>query len=296
MSVPAHMFFGAIWGYALGMRLVDRRVRVLWFPRSARGHGLFDALPIDRRHRQLAVALNMGLASVFVMMVRRALRRGSSWTKRRSRFASMSAALYRPGQASSGSRRSCCTCWPSASSCSAPSTNSRAIAPNSPFVVASSLDARSPSPLPRYGVSAIHAARRGHRHVRRHLRRGRTPVEPHSRLRREAAITSRLDCEVDPSASPRLERTGRGARARSPRSSARTASSASRRWRCDVRRRTSPRAFTTYVLTLPRSARACRRVAADDLDELDVELERTPSAGSCRRCPSRRGDPFPTGW
>ncbi len=45
MSVPAHMFFGAIWGYALGARLVDRKSRVLLcLGLAAAAHGLFDAL------------------------------------------------------------------------------------------------------------------------------------------------------------------------------------------------------------------------------------------------------------
>ena len=45
MSVPAHMFFGAIWGYALGARLVEKRLTRLALPRSPpRRHGAFDAL------------------------------------------------------------------------------------------------------------------------------------------------------------------------------------------------------------------------------------------------------------
>lgn len=77
MSIPAHMFFGAIWGYALGMRLVDRQVRVLWFfLLAALAHGLFDAFLMTDGTGGLAIALNMGLASVFIMMVRRTLRHG----------------------------------------------------------------------------------------------------------------------------------------------------------------------------------------------------------------------------
>ncbi len=77
MSIPAHMFFGAIWGYALGARLVDPRRRLsLWFLLAAAMHGLFDALLSIDGAATLAVALNVSLASVFVALVRRALRHG----------------------------------------------------------------------------------------------------------------------------------------------------------------------------------------------------------------------------
>jgi RsiW-degrading membrane proteinase PrsW (M82 family) len=77
MSVPAHMFFGAIWGYALGARLVERRPRVLLFlALAAAAHGLFDALLSTDGGAILAVFLNVVLASVFVTVVRRSLRHG----------------------------------------------------------------------------------------------------------------------------------------------------------------------------------------------------------------------------
>lgn len=77
LSIPAHMFFGAIWGYALGARLVDPKRRlVLWLAASAALHGLFDALLSMDGGATLAVLLNMVLASVFVVLVRRALRHG----------------------------------------------------------------------------------------------------------------------------------------------------------------------------------------------------------------------------
>jgi RsiW-degrading membrane proteinase PrsW (M82 family) len=77
MSVPAHMFFGAIWGYALGARLVEPRSRVLFFLLlAAAGHGLFDALLSTDGGGMLAVVLNVVLASVFVSVVRRSLRHG----------------------------------------------------------------------------------------------------------------------------------------------------------------------------------------------------------------------------
>ncbi len=77
MSVPAHMFFGAIWGYALGARLVDKRPRVLLFlALAALAHGLFDALLSTDGGGLLAVILNIVLASVFITLVRRSLRHG----------------------------------------------------------------------------------------------------------------------------------------------------------------------------------------------------------------------------
>jgi RsiW-degrading membrane proteinase PrsW (M82 family) len=77
MSVPAHMFFGALWGYALGARLVERRSRVaLFVGLAALGHGLFDAFLSTDGAGLLAVLLNVGLASAFIVLVRRALRHG----------------------------------------------------------------------------------------------------------------------------------------------------------------------------------------------------------------------------
>jgi protease PrsW len=77
MSVPAHMFFGALWGYALGARLVDRRTRTwAWLLAAAACHGLFDALLSTEGTGLLAVILNVSLASAFVVLVRRALRHG----------------------------------------------------------------------------------------------------------------------------------------------------------------------------------------------------------------------------
>ena len=77
MSVPAHMFFGAIWGYALGARLVEKKSRVLLFLLVAAAcHGLFDALLSMDGGGLFAVVLNVVLASVFVVVVRRSLRHG----------------------------------------------------------------------------------------------------------------------------------------------------------------------------------------------------------------------------
>jgi RsiW-degrading membrane proteinase PrsW (M82 family) len=77
MSVPAHMFFGALWGYALGSKLVNPKTRTwAWLLLAASCHGLFDALLSTEGAGMLAVLLNVGLASVFVILVRRALRHG----------------------------------------------------------------------------------------------------------------------------------------------------------------------------------------------------------------------------
>lgn len=77
MSVPAHMFFGALWGYALGAKLVDGKTRAwAWLLLAAACHGLFDALLSTEGAEMLAVMLEVGLASVFVVLVRRALRHG----------------------------------------------------------------------------------------------------------------------------------------------------------------------------------------------------------------------------
>lgn len=77
MSVPAHMFFGAIWGYALGAKLVDPKMRTWpWLLGAAAIHGLYDALLATEGAGLLAVMLNVGLASLFVVLVRSALRHG----------------------------------------------------------------------------------------------------------------------------------------------------------------------------------------------------------------------------
>ncbi len=77
MSVPAHMFFGALWGYALGAKLVNPKTRTsAWLLLAASCHGLFDALLSTEGAGLLAVILNVGLASAFVVLVRRALRHG----------------------------------------------------------------------------------------------------------------------------------------------------------------------------------------------------------------------------
>jgi RsiW-degrading membrane proteinase PrsW (M82 family) len=77
-SIPAHLFFGAIWGYALGRKLVSRRTSILLFLAwAALMHGAFDTLlSIDGLH-VLALVLNLVLASLFVWLLRRSLRHGA---------------------------------------------------------------------------------------------------------------------------------------------------------------------------------------------------------------------------
>jgi RsiW-degrading membrane proteinase PrsW (M82 family) len=71
------MFFGALWGYALGTKLVHRNMRTWpWLLLAALCHGLFDALLSTEGAGTLAVLLNLVLASTFIVLVRRALRHG----------------------------------------------------------------------------------------------------------------------------------------------------------------------------------------------------------------------------
>ena len=78
VTVPAHMFFGAIWGYALGRKLVSKKTSVIGlFLLAALAHGAFDAF-LSTDGMQFAAALLMvGLASGFVVMLRSALRHGA---------------------------------------------------------------------------------------------------------------------------------------------------------------------------------------------------------------------------
>lgn len=76
MSIPIHMFTGALWGYALGARLVAPSRTVRWFLVAAAAHGLFDALLSTEGMAGVAIALEVALASAFVVLVRRALRHG----------------------------------------------------------------------------------------------------------------------------------------------------------------------------------------------------------------------------
>jgi RsiW-degrading membrane proteinase PrsW (M82 family) len=78
VSVPAHLFFGAIWGYALGQKLVSRRTNVpLFFGLAALAHGTFDALLSTDGAALYAGLLVVGLAIAFTLALRRALRHGA---------------------------------------------------------------------------------------------------------------------------------------------------------------------------------------------------------------------------
>jgi RsiW-degrading membrane proteinase PrsW (M82 family) len=77
-TVPAHMFFGAIWGYGMGRTLVSRKARVLPFlVLAAVAHGTFDALLSTDGVQLFATLLVLGLAVGFVVMLRKSLRYGA---------------------------------------------------------------------------------------------------------------------------------------------------------------------------------------------------------------------------
>ena len=77
VTLPAHLFFGAVWGYALGQKLVRPRTSLLAFlVLAAVAHGAFDTfLSIDGL-APLAFVLNLGMATAFVFAIRRSLRHG----------------------------------------------------------------------------------------------------------------------------------------------------------------------------------------------------------------------------
>jgi protease PrsW len=84
-TVPAHLFFGAIWGYAMGQKLVSRRARVWpWLLLAALVHGTFDAVVSTDGLQLVATLIVLGLAVSFVAMLRSALRHGA--VRVRSRF------------------------------------------------------------------------------------------------------------------------------------------------------------------------------------------------------------------
>jgi RsiW-degrading membrane proteinase PrsW (M82 family) len=77
-TVPAHMFFGAIWGWAMGRRLVSRNVSVWpWLLVAMLAHGTFDALLSTDGAQPLATGLTLVLAIAFILMLRSALRHGA---------------------------------------------------------------------------------------------------------------------------------------------------------------------------------------------------------------------------
>jgi RsiW-degrading membrane proteinase PrsW (M82 family) len=77
VTVPAHMFFAAIWGYALGQALVSRKSRMPEaFALAALAHGAFDALLSTDGAQLVATGLVLVLAASFVGLLRQALRHG----------------------------------------------------------------------------------------------------------------------------------------------------------------------------------------------------------------------------
>ena len=78
MTVPAHMFFGAIWGYGMGRALVSRRTRVVaYLAAAAVAHGTFDAVLSTDGMQLVATVLVLVLGFAFIEMLRRALRHGA---------------------------------------------------------------------------------------------------------------------------------------------------------------------------------------------------------------------------
>ncbi len=76
-SVPVHMFFGAIWGYALGRKLISKKTSVLLYLLwAAAMHGGFDASLSVRGFFPFALALQVLLALLFVHFLRKSLRYG----------------------------------------------------------------------------------------------------------------------------------------------------------------------------------------------------------------------------
>jgi RsiW-degrading membrane proteinase PrsW (M82 family) len=77
-TVPAHMFFSAIWGWAMGRTLVSRRARVLpWLALASLAHGTFDAVLSTDGLQLVATGLVIVLGVAFVVMLQRALRYGA---------------------------------------------------------------------------------------------------------------------------------------------------------------------------------------------------------------------------
>ncbi len=77
-TVPAHMFFGALWGYGMGRTLVSRRARIApWLALAALAHGVFDALLSTDGMQIFATLLVLGLAVAFIAVLRSALRHGA---------------------------------------------------------------------------------------------------------------------------------------------------------------------------------------------------------------------------
>ncbi len=100
LSVPAHMFFGAIWGYALGRKLVRKKTSLFaWFMLAALAHGLFDTLLSIDGVQLIAIVLDVGLGLVFIQLLRRSLRFGTVAQEHGDVPASSARATFRMGSA-----------------------------------------------------------------------------------------------------------------------------------------------------------------------------------------------------
>jgi RsiW-degrading membrane proteinase PrsW (M82 family) len=77
LTVPAHMFFGVLWGSGLGRRLVAQRAHVgPLLLASMLAHMAFDALVMRDEHPAWLLLLMLALTTAFIFLVRQALRRG----------------------------------------------------------------------------------------------------------------------------------------------------------------------------------------------------------------------------
>ncbi len=84
MTVPAHMFFGGLWGYGMGRQLVSKRTSVFaFFALASVTHGVFDATLATEGTELVAALLVVALGLAFVALLRRTLRYGP--VPRRSR-------------------------------------------------------------------------------------------------------------------------------------------------------------------------------------------------------------------
>ena len=78
IAVPAHMFFSAIWGFAMGRALISRRLRLAPFVAAAAlAHGTFDALVSIESTQVVATWMMLPLGLAFFTFLRLALRHGA---------------------------------------------------------------------------------------------------------------------------------------------------------------------------------------------------------------------------
>jgi RsiW-degrading membrane proteinase PrsW (M82 family) len=98
-SFIGHAFYGVLWGYALGRRLVaGRRGRVVpWFLLAVLLHALWDTL-CDFGLSTALLAMFIALTTTFVVLIRRALRWGAIDQVRGDAPASSQRVLFRVGR------------------------------------------------------------------------------------------------------------------------------------------------------------------------------------------------------